>query len=241
MTRIQYLRVQFQPDISAAELPKFRGAVIEAVEREHRLFHNHLDDERLRYAYPLIQYKRLHGKPALICLNEGTDEIHALFQQRVRTLRLGAREIELQVEAIDLKEWTLEVSPRFFPQRIRHWLALSPDNYPRYQLLESAEARRAFLAHILRGNLLAMAKGLGWYIEQEVLVALHEFSDPRPARYKDTTLMAFDATFSSNIALPPFIGLGKGAAKGFGVVVSLMKNRNPKYEERDNLSSGTPT
>ena len=231
MKHVQYLRVQFQPEITPAELPKFRGAVIQAVEREHLLFHNHLDEERLRYAYPLIQYKRLRGKPALVCLDEGTDAIHALFERRVRTLHLGTREIELQVEAIDLKEWTFEVSPRFFPQRIRNWLALSPDNYPRYRQLESRAAQHAFLAHVLRGNLLAMAKGLGWYIEQEVLVALHDVSTPRPARYKDTTLMAFDASFSCNIALPPNIGLGKGAAKGFGVVESLMKNRNPKYEE----------
>jgi len=221
MKQIKFLRIRFQPTIQAAELPKFRGAVIQAVEQSHILFHNHQGDA-FRYAYPLIQYQRERGYPVIVCIEEGVDEIHALFERRIDRLRLGARAIDLKVDAIDLKEWRLEVSPRFFQQHIRHWLALSSDNYTRYQRLSDELERRAFLANILRGNLLAMAKGLGWYIEQEVLVAMHEISSPRPVFYKDTRLMAFDATFSANILLPPGIGLGKGAAKGFGVVRSVL-------------------
>jgi len=218
MQKVRYLRIQYQPEISAAELPKFRGAIADAVGPQYPLFHNHLGDDRLRYAYPLIQYKRIRGKPVLVCLKEGTDEIHALFQQHVRTIQLGEREVQLQIEAIDLREWALEVSPRFYQHRISNWLALSGENYQRYRTLPDDAARHAFLSQILRGNLLAMAKGLDWYIQSEVLVALHDVSAPRPVRYKDATLMAFDAHFSSNISLPYHIGLGKGAARGFGVV-----------------------
>jgi hypothetical protein len=239
MHKIRFLRIQFQPGIAAAELPRFRGAIAAAVGPEHLLFHNHLGDGQLRYAYPLIQYKRMQGKPVLVCLNEGTDEIHALFQQHIRTLQLGERSVELQVEAIELREWPLEVSPRFFQHRINNWLALSGENYQRYRTLPDEGARYAFLSQILRGNLLAMAKGLDWYIQSEVLVALHDLSGPRPVRYKDATLMAFDAHFSSNISLPYSIGLGKGAARGFGVVFPKSKTSNSNYEERDNLFSGT--
>jgi hypothetical protein len=135
MQKVRYLRIQYQPEISAAELPKFRGAIAITVGPQYPLFHNHLGDDRLRYAYPLIQYKRIRGKPVLVCLKEGTDEIHALFQQHVRTLHQGDREIELQIEAIDLREWALEVSPRFFQHRINNWLAFSGENYQRYRAL----------------------------------------------------------------------------------------------------------
>jgi hypothetical protein len=218
MKRIKFLRLQFLHPIAEAELPKFRGAIIGAVEREHSLFHNHLGEDRLRYAYPLIQYKREGGKPVLVCLNEGTAEIHALFREYRHTVRLGHRFIELQVEAVDTFEWELAVSPQLFDYQIHNWLALSGENYGRYRVLHSAEERNTFLANILRGNLLAMAKGLGWYVEQQVKVSLHTVGPPRPVRYKNTQLIAFDAFFSANIDLPSSIGLGKGAAKGFGVV-----------------------
>ncbi len=221
MKRIKYLRLEFLPPISAEELPKFRGAIIGTVQRKHTLFHNHLDDHRLRYAYPLIQYKRQGGRPVLVCINEGTDEIHALFREHRHTIRLGYRAVDLQVTAVDFQEWDLAVLPRFRRYRIHNWLALSGDNYGRYRALQSGEERSTFLANILRGNLLAMAKGLGWYVEQQVLVSMHEFGPPRPVRYKDTNLMAFDAVFSSNMSLPAGIGLGKGAAKGFGVVATM--------------------
>ena len=241
MHKIRFLRIQYQPEISAIELPWFRGAIVAAVSREHLLFHNHLSDDQLRYAYPLIQYKRIGGKPVMVCLNEGTDEIHALFQQHLRTLRLGHREVELSIEQIELKEWTLQVAERFYPYRIRQWLALSPDNYQTWRSMPEDSEKHRFLSTILRGNLLAMAKGLGWFVREQIEVRLHDVSPPKPVQYKSTRLMAFDAAFSCNISLPGSIGLGKGAAQGFGVVNSLIKNRNPKYEERDNLSGSTPT
>ncbi len=226
MKPIKYLRVLFQPEISAAELVKFRGAIIGAVEREAKLFHNHLEDDRLRYGYPLIQYKRQGGKPVLVCLNEGTEEIHALFQRRLGVLQLGDREVEFKVASLDLQEWRLEVSPQFFRHGIRNWLALNGENYERYRALSDDASRRSFLARILRGNILAMAKGLDWFIEQEVLVTLHDFSGPRRVPYKDATLMSFDAVFSCNISLPSGIGLGKGAARGFGVVRKIREYVN---------------
>lgn len=224
MHNIRFLRIQYQPEISTAELPKFRGAIVAAVTREHRLFHNHLSDDKLRYAYPLIQYKRIGGKPVIVCINEGTDEIHALFQQHTRSLHLGHREIELTIESIVLKEWTLQVGTRLHPYQIRQWLALSPEHYTIWRNMQEPSEKNHFLSSILRGNLLAMAKGLGWFIQEQVEVQLHHVSPPRPIPYKDTRLMAFDATFSCNIALPNSIGLGKGAAKGFGVVGSAQNS-----------------
>lgn len=217
MKKIKFLRIAFSPEISVAELPRFRGAIIAAVGPEHHLFHNHQGDQ-LRYGYPLIQYKRQHQKPVLVCLEHGADEIHALFAQRVRTLRLGHREIALEIESINLREVVLQVWERQFVYRIQHWLALNSEHYREYRQMEAAAERERFLTSILRGNLLSMAKGLGWYVDRPIQLQLHELSEPRLSDFKDTKMMAFDARFSCNIHLPSGIGLGKGAAKGFGVV-----------------------
>jgi hypothetical protein len=98
---------------------------------------------------------------------------------------------------------------------------------------EDSEKHR-FLSTILRGNLLAMAKGLGWFVREQIEVRLHDVSPPKPVQYKSTRLMAFDAAFSCNISLPASIGLGKGAAQGFGVVGKIAANRSGSPENRNN-------
>ncbi|MDR2804596.1 MAG: hypothetical protein LBB85_02990, partial [Dysgonamonadaceae bacterium] len=54
------LVIYFSNSVSQNEISKFRGAVINMLTSNNVLFHNHTDDG-LRYAYPLIQYKRIRG------------------------------------------------------------------------------------------------------------------------------------------------------------------------------------
>lgn len=235
MRKLKFLRIAFVPEISAVELPLFRGAVIQAVDRENILFHNHRE-EGFRYAYPLIQYKRQHHKPVLICLDEGADAIHALFQQRVRQLRLGQRHIDLEIEAINLREVTLQVWDRPFRYRIHHWLALHGPVYQDYRNKATDAERLRLLESILRGNILSMAKGLDWFIEQKVEVHIHRLIATRVVDFKNTQMSAFDVEFDCNVLLPGGIGLGKGAALGFGVVSTLKTNTLEDYDTRNDLS-----
>jgi hypothetical protein len=103
MFKLKYLRIGFQPEISAIELNYFRGAVIKAVNKENVLFHNH-EEEGFRYGYPLIQYKRIKGKPVLVCLQEGTEQIHDFFGRRVTKIQLGNRSVEISIENMNLKD-----------------------------------------------------------------------------------------------------------------------------------------
>jgi hypothetical protein len=47
--------------------------------------------------------------------------------------------------------------------------------------------------------------------------------------------MAFQATFESNVFLPPYVGLGKGVSKGWGMVDVLGNSSKSK----DNLLKKT--
>ena len=62
MTKIKTLTIQFNTPLKRRELPLFRGAIIAAISTGNILFHNHNEGSTLRYAYPLIQYKRIGGK-----------------------------------------------------------------------------------------------------------------------------------------------------------------------------------
>jgi hypothetical protein len=68
--RTPLLAVEFKNSIQHHEIPKFRGAVVILLSSGNMLFHNHTEDAGLRYSYPLIQYKRIHSKAAIVCINE---------------------------------------------------------------------------------------------------------------------------------------------------------------------------
>lgn len=65
--------LRFATPFSCHEIPLLRGAIIHATESKNSFSHNH-HGEQLRYAYPLVQYKRIGGKaalPYLIPLQQG--------------------------------------------------------------------------------------------------------------------------------------------------------------------------
>ena len=66
MNYVKSLIVKFENELSQKAIPMFRGAVIAADNNlDDILFHSH-DDDELRYAYPLIQYKTINGRAAII-------------------------------------------------------------------------------------------------------------------------------------------------------------------------------
>ena len=240
MKKIKYLSIQFKNELSFNEIGFFRGAVVAAVGREMTLFHNH-QGEGFRYSYPLIQYKRVGQQVALICLEDGVHDVHAFFMQRPAALRVGTRMITPEVESLQMKEVTLQAWDKMFSYRINNWLALSQDNYPVWQEMPDEAERTRFLMTILRGNLLSMAKGLGWHVDREIKVHIDHISPMRFLHYKEQRLSGFDVRFSTNIWLPQYMGLGKGAAMGFGMVQSVKIRQNPKNDDqRNNLPGGTP-
>jgi hypothetical protein len=219
MKNIRYLIVRFNNEINLSELHWFRGAVIKAAGQEHILFHNHDEGAGgFRYKYPLIQYKRIRNKAALLCIAEGVEEVNAFFQSMPASLTIGERTVQLQIEHLQIDEATLRVNDQMSRYELSKWLALKPERYREYQALPDAAARTQLLTSILCGNILSMAKGLNWFVEEEIKVQIVAQQPPRIATYKNTPLMAFDLVFETNMWLPKFVGLGKGVALGFGMV-----------------------
>lgn len=231
MKKVKCLTIIFNHVIAFRDISAFRGAVIERSGREHLLFHNHREGN-YRYAYPLIQYKRIGNRAGMVCLEEGVHEIHAFFQGGAAALRIGRREAEESVvERLHLDEVNFQVWDKMFHYRITNWLALKSENYAAYLAMPDEAERRRFLSTILRGNLLSMAKGIGWQVDREIRVELDHLGPLRLMTYKNTRLSAFDLRFRTNVWLPPYIGLGKGAALGFGMVQKDKQSQQNKKDE----------
>ena len=224
--KIRVLLIEFENKIAAYELPAFRGAVSDIAGYKHILFHNH-NHHSFRYAYPLIQYKRVREKPALLCIEAGVDEVHHFFENKHDHLILGNREYELKVSGIHLNQFMIQIWDRSFRYRLHNWLPLNQHNYKEYKNLKNDIERIEFLNNILFGNILSFAKGIGWHLDKEKLqVRIHDIDRQNIVKVKNIPRESYTLEFSNNVFLPNYIGLGKNASLGFGTVKQIKNNRN---------------
>jgi hypothetical protein len=225
--KLRILNITFDTEIEAYEIPAFRGAIIDKVGQEDTLlFHNHLDDAEYLYQYPRIQYKRIAGKPAIVCIEQGVDEIHRFFEQAEWNLRIGEKEHSMKISKLKLDQITLNVWDKNFSYHISNWLALNQENYAKYREIESISEQILFLENILKGNILSFAKGLGWTIEKPVDLKIISNPTQKIISSKQKKRIAFSFDFKCNVFLPNYIGLGKSVSLGFGVVMENIKDKS---------------
>lgn len=217
------LIVRFGNEISQRDILLFRGAIIKATESSSILFHNHVGDG-LRYAYPLIQYKRIGGKAAIVCIGEGTEAIGEFFANCNFDVSLANRPVHLEIEKVQSYQTLVQVWNDEFVYSLRKWLPLNQENYEKYLHSESIVEKYAMLEKTLVGNILSFAKGIDIHFDKEVMAKIQQIKEPRLMTHKGVRMMSFDLVFRSNVSLPDFIGLGKGVSLGFGVVTKKIGN-----------------
>ena len=213
------LRVSFDAMIQNAEVPAFRAAIIDKVGESNLLFHHHLDQSKFLYRYPLIQYKAIHHQPTIICIDHGVDEIHKYFDKRNWDIRINDRILEMKVARLELNQFNLQVWNKQFDYNIHNWIALNQENVEKYNKLNAFTDRLLFLEKTLTGNILSFAKGVEWTVDKQIEVKILDFKEPRTVKLKTNDLVGFNVTFSTNVFLPNYIGLGKAVSKGYGIVL----------------------
>ena len=224
-TYINTLVIRFKNRIQQWEIPLFRGAIIEAVgENCSQLFHNH-EGDGFRYNYPLIQYKRINGQAAIVCIGQGVEEIGAFFRNSNFSLKLGDKPAtNFEIESIIPHRTLVQVWNDSFHYYLHNWLPLNPENHQKYMEMEGIVERTQMLEKILIGNILSACKGLGITVEGEITCKILQTSEPQVTRYKQMPYVSLDGEFKSNITLPNYIDLGKGASTGHGIIA--MKNKD---------------
>jgi hypothetical protein len=221
MPELRYLRIVFANAIRDYELPYFRAAVIEATRRQHDRFHNHTEDARSIFRYPLVQYKTIGGKAALVCLGEAVDDIHALLEQPALRFRIGSREQNFTIQEVAFDNFPVELGDQLHTYQIHQWLPLNDENKKRFIALTDPVLQKMELSRILTGNLLSFAKGIGYWLEKPIVVHINDILSRQTVKFKDYPYQSFGVSFQTNLPLPSQVGLGKGCSVGYGVVDSL--------------------
>lgn len=217
MKRIRILNISFNALIKSYEIPAFRGAIIEKAGKNNELFHNHKDD-KFNYRYPLIQYKTIAQKPAMLCIEEGVDEIHHYFQSKEWDIEVSGRKLDMSINQMSLNTFTMQVWDKTWDYSLRNWIALNQENYKKYREIDDEKEQTRFLEELLTGNILSFAKGIGWNVDKTIEVKINTIHNVNKVKLKGNFVLGFNLDFKTNVFLPNHIGLGKGVSHGYGVV-----------------------
>lgn len=224
---MRLLTISFDTPIRPWEVPAFRGAVAKKVGFQHDLYHNHdnsggMDTGEYHHRYPLIQYKQHRGQPMLLCIDEGVDALHHLFEQPDLTIEMAGERRTLRVARLDMRHHDFESrdnEPRRY--HLRDWLALNEENYAAYQQATGLVAQVALLEKILQNQLVALCYAFDYAPLTALEVRVQDIRERRWVDYKSVKLLCFSLEFSARLHLPNHLGLGKGASTGWGVVRRL--------------------
>jgi hypothetical protein len=225
MKKVKLLLVRFRNELRQKEITMFRGAVLNVLQSNNVLFHNHTE-EGFRYAYPLIQYKRLNNRAAIVCIEEGTESIGEFFAGFREVIHIGDREIKLELDTVKAEQVLVQLWDSMFTYSIRKWLPFNSDNYARYQQAPGLKEKLDFMEKILTGNILSFAKGVDIHFEKELVCSILDLIPQGQMYYKGVAFESFDVLFKTNVSLPNYIGLGKGVSHGFGMVVRMSNNES---------------
>ncbi|MDD4191709.1 MAG: CRISPR-associated endonuclease Cas6 [Mangrovibacterium sp.] len=222
LKKTKLLTILFDLSIKYEGLPQLRGAIIQLSQFKSDLFHNHADGGVI-YRYPLIQYKRIKRKAALLCIEEGANVVYEIFTAGDLNIMLGNKPVGLKVEDIHVFPFHIGVWEDQFHYRLENWLPLNQENYQRYHQMETFHEKVQVLEKVLVGNLLSFCEGIGLKPEKEVRAVIRRIAKEKVVRYRGQMMQAYDIDFSANVSIPNYAGLGKGSGIGFGMVITKKK------------------
>jgi hypothetical protein len=212
---IKMLTVRLEGNkVESRDVPKIRGYLAGRFPQYMEL-HNHLGGDKFNYVYPVIQYKSIGGVPNIIAINEASKILIDIFYD-VKEIDMKDKVMSILEKGYVLKNKELGTAEGMVEYKfLTPWLALNQDNYGRFTN-SGIEERTDILKKVLTGNILSMAKGLGYWVDKpiEVLIKLR----PVEVNYKDRKMVGFKGGFMTNFMIPDHLGLGKSVARGFGTV-----------------------
>jgi hypothetical protein len=167
--------------------------------KDNFFLHQHLDDNKLLYNYPKIQYKIIDGVPSIFGIEEGKT-----------TYKLKGKPIKVE------KKQTFGISENYIRYKfIVPWVALNQRNYELYKNASQSHKEK-ILEKVIVGNLLSVSKSLDYVVTEEIITKTK--ISPLPVYLKGISVIGFEGEFQTNFLIPDYFGLGKSVSRGFGTV-----------------------
>lgn len=217
MKMVQIIEVRFTGNrMYHFDIPRFRQYLARTFPR-YDLIHNHLQDGKFRYGYPLIQFKILKTTPIVIGIGEGLPILKEVFSE-VDEIKISHRKQHVWEKSIIFREEPFGMSQEFYKYTFHSpWMALKEENFETYKTLDTYE-QQLFLKHLLRENLKTISKGFNYQIPEIEKILVDGYFKPKITRFKNVKMLTFLGDFTVNFAIPELLGIGKQVARGFGTL-----------------------
>jgi hypothetical protein len=211
------VRFKFSRPILTGEASLARGFFGKLFSDKVLSHHHLLDEGRLLYRYPLVQYKALWGELLVIGIEEGVELIGHFAH--LESIMFDSE--ELTVLEAHFQHYNEELGA--FGQQMKYqfltpWLALNEENVKVYYRYRSSFKKiQELLSRILVGNILSMTKGLNYTVKDRIYAEV-KVKECR-CSLKKNPMLGFVGEFTINFKLPDYIGLGKSVSRGFGTII----------------------
>ena len=228
MQTINITIIRFANCLKTEELELFRGAIIElASMHDASLFHNHTDDG-YRYGCPLIQYKILQGRVALVGIGKGANELLWLRPYLNRELLIGHRELKFEVMSVENIEAQIGVMSQTMRYQLKDWMPLNGKNDKLFHSTHDEGERFMLLEDILTSSIVSFYRDMGYDPTERIRCRIERRGPIVKEQYKEVAMRTTDIEFRTNALLPLYIGIGKGSSLGHGIVETAknLKNKN---------------
>lgn len=215
------LTISFNLPIHPRQIKNWRGAFLQMAGWEDEIFHNHdngKEKQDFHYRYPQIQYRIKHGKAAIFAINEGIPAVQKILATTDWNIEWEGEKRSLQIEDLRMEEHYFRVLNTHKKYRINKWMALTEDNYDKWQACNNYVERVQMIEKLLTNHLLQGLWGMGWDSNERIETNLLTINRIAPVPYHRIQLLAFDVEFSTNMLVPSGLGMGKAVSHGFGVV-----------------------
>lgn len=239
--RIPYTYIQLDLPLHPTQLRKLRGAVIESVMSFKHVFeaagiptdvfHNHTEvasqlaediqsierEDATQYRYPLIQYKIRHRKAAIFGIGSGAQALQLWMSLTGDTLKMGGREIPLNLADHSHAIWRPSIAKKLSPYRLNKWLPFNAAQFALWKRTPKLSDRVVILERLIWGHL--------WHALDALEVAPNRqglqihLSTIDWMGFKDSygiKRVAMDVTIVTNLNLPGELSIGQGVSIGFG-------------------------
>lgn len=204
--------------LNPSQIHKFRGFVGNLFRNED-LIHNHnTDTGQSIYRYPLIQFKLIHRTPAIIAITEKAISVFMQLFMKLEQIKIDDEiipvyEKDLKIEEADFGYTQRSIMYEFYSP----WIGLNQKNY-RLHGKADWKGKSDILRKVLVGNILAMSKGVGYWLGKEQVLEVDLQLREYPVTLKCRTMKGFKGHFKTNFIIPDHVGLGKSVSRGFGAV-----------------------
>lgn len=216
---IQITRIKF-PDIhlQTRDAHKLRGYFGNLFQEHSPLLHNHYDSGKLRYRYPLIQYKVIDKVPMLIGIEEGAELLPQLFL-KIKELDIDGKTYPVNAKNIETGQETVGFSEELHEYTFQTlWMALNQTNHQKYSRLKSSDEKNSLLNRLVIGNILGFYSNINLQLTAKERLFAKVNVKEKSTKFKGNEMLAFSGSFVVNALLPKDIGIGKSVARGFGTV-----------------------